>query len=86
MAPPGARLISMLDVAIGDVYLVRHSNMTFIVTDIEDQSLFVRVITYYALSGVTNIALSGPHKESLLASDSFLLSAIIVSRRGDAES
>jgi hypothetical protein len=76
----------MLDVAIGDVYLVRHSGMTFIVTDIEEGSLFARVITYYALSGVTNVTLSGPHKDSLLVSDTFLQSAIIVSRRGDDRS
>jgi len=87
MAPADGRLISMLDVLVGDVYLVPHSGMTFIVTDIEDTSLFSRVITYYALSGSgTHIALSGPHKDSLLASDAFLLHAVQVFSRRDAAS
>lgn len=86
MASSTPRLIGALDVAIGDVYLTSYSGMTFIITDISDQTLFVRKVTYYAVSGIKNVAISGPHVAALLATDDFLTAAVIVFRRGDASS
>jgi len=80
------RTIGALEVAIGDVYIASYSGMTFIVTDISDQTLFVRIVTYYVVSGMLNVAVSGPHRASLLATEEFLTSAIIVFRRRDASS
>lgn len=86
MASSTPRLIGTLDVAIGDVYLTSYSGMTFIITDIADQTLFVRKVSYYVVSGTKNVSISGPHIASLLATDVFLTAAIIVFRRGDASS